>query len=72
MQEPIAMISQGLNEGDTVVVEGQYRLEDGSKVRIEVGPPTAAPGAAGPAGGSGSRDATNRPPGNAPPKLAGE
>lgn len=72
MQEPLALISQGLNEGDTVVVEGQYRLEDGSKVRVEADPPVAPPGAADPARRSGTRDATNRPPGNPPSKLAGQ
>jgi multidrug efflux system membrane fusion protein len=72
MQEPLALISQGLNEGDTVVVEGQYRLEDGSKVRVEPDPADAPPAAAGPASGSGTRDTTNRPPGNPPPKLAGQ
>ncbi len=65
MQEPLALISQGLSEGDTVVVEGQYRLEDGSKVRIEADPPAA------PATKSGTSDATNRPTGTQPPKLAG-
>jgi multidrug efflux system membrane fusion protein len=58
MQEPWALISDGLTEGQTVVVEGQYRLEDGSKVRIE--------SADSPPGG-----ATNRPLANEPSKPAG-
>jgi len=34
MQEGIAVIDKGLSAGDRVVVDGQYRLTDGSKVRI--------------------------------------
>ena len=30
-----AVLSKGLNEGETVVTEGQYRLRDGSKINIQ-------------------------------------
>jgi multidrug efflux system membrane fusion protein len=33
-QEGVAVVSKGLAAGDRVVVEGQYRLTDGAKVRI--------------------------------------
>ena len=46
MQDDWALISQGLTNGQEVVVDGQYRLEDGTKVLIEDN------GAAG-GGGSG-------------------
>jgi multidrug efflux system membrane fusion protein len=68
MQEPWALISDGLTAGETVVVEGQYRLEDGSKVRIEAAnPPAASPGAAGPVNRRGSGGL----PASQPPKPAG-
>ncbi|MGC1466135.1 MAG: efflux RND transporter periplasmic adaptor subunit [Pseudolabrys sp.] len=40
-QEGIAVIDKGLSAGDRVVVDGQYRLTDGSKVKI-VGPQSAS------------------------------
>jgi multidrug efflux system membrane fusion protein len=43
MQDGIAVISKGLNVGEKIVVDGQYRLTDGARVKIS-GP---APGAAG-------------------------
>jgi multidrug efflux system membrane fusion protein len=33
-QEDVAVISRGLQSGDRIVVEGQYRLIDGAKVKI--------------------------------------
>jgi multidrug efflux system membrane fusion protein len=61
MQSGWAMISQGLSDGQTVVVDGQYRLEDGSKVKVETNQPAASGGALGrgnrPANGAG----TNHP-----------
>ena len=33
-QEDVAVISKGLESGDRIVVEGQYRLIDGAKVKI--------------------------------------
>lgn len=35
VQEGIAVISKGLQPGERVVVDGQYRLTDGARVRIE-------------------------------------
>ncbi|HEY1797028.1 MAG TPA: efflux RND transporter periplasmic adaptor subunit [Stellaceae bacterium] len=35
VQDGIAVISKGLNPGDKVVVDGQYRLTEGAKVKIE-------------------------------------
>jgi len=35
VQDGIAVISKGLSAGDRVVVDGQYRLTEGAKVRIE-------------------------------------
>jgi multidrug efflux system membrane fusion protein len=43
VQDGIAIISKGLSPGDQVVVEGQYRLTQGARVRVT--PPTS--GAAG-------------------------
>ncbi len=34
-QDNIAVIAKGLAAGDDVVVEGQYRLTDGSKIRVD-------------------------------------
>jgi multidrug efflux system membrane fusion protein len=34
-QDGFAVIDKGLAAGDRVVVDGQYRLTDGSKVKIE-------------------------------------
>jgi membrane fusion protein, multidrug efflux system len=39
-QEGIAVIGNGLKAGDRVVVDGQYRLTDGSKVKINGPQPT--------------------------------
>ena len=33
-QEDVAVISKGLQSGERIVVEGQYRLIDGAKVKI--------------------------------------
>jgi membrane fusion protein, multidrug efflux system len=43
VQDGLAVISKGLRPGEQVVVDGQYRLVEGSRVRIE----PARPGAAG-------------------------
>jgi multidrug efflux system membrane fusion protein len=51
MEDGLALIETGLKAGEEVVVDGQYKLQDGSKIR------TAAPGNAGkgpvPAGAPG-------------------
>ena len=43
VQEGIAVVTKGLSPGEKVVVEGQYRLTKGARVRIAA----PAPGAAG-------------------------
>ena len=43
-QDDIAIIGKGLRAGEKVVIEGQYRLSNGSRVRIDQ--PTAQSGAA--------------------------
>jgi multidrug efflux system membrane fusion protein len=42
MQDNLALIDDGLAAGEKVVVDGQYKLQDGSKIRA------AATGKAGP------------------------
>jgi multidrug efflux system membrane fusion protein len=72
MQDDWALISKGLNLGDTVVVDGQYRLEDGTRVRIQdLDPPAAASSAAVPGGPRGTGGATNHPSTIQPPSAAG-
>jgi len=72
IQDGWALISKGLSDGQSVVAEGQYRLEDGSKVRVEdTNQPAGSPGALGRGNRRGNGGATNRPPANQPPKPAG-
>jgi multidrug efflux system membrane fusion protein len=46
-QDSIAVVSRGLTVGERIVIEGQYRLTDGAKVKIgapkqaELGGPAA-------------------------------
>jgi multidrug efflux system membrane fusion protein len=47
------VIQKGLTAGETVVTEGQLRLEPGSKIQTREGGPGGAPGAG--AGGQGGR-----------------
>jgi multidrug efflux system membrane fusion protein len=49
----VALIDEGLQAGQRVVVDGQYKLQNGSKV--QVGPPAGSPAA--------SRDAAGGKPG---------
>jgi multidrug efflux system membrane fusion protein len=42
MQDGIAVISKGLNVGEKVVVDGQYRLTDGARVKISAPTPGAS------------------------------
>ena len=42
MQDGIAVIGKGLSPGDRVVVEGQYRLTNGVRVKVEAKPAGAA------------------------------
>ena len=37
-----ALIAKGLNDGDRIVVEGQYRLQPGAKIRLAADPAPAA------------------------------
>lgn len=48
-----ALIAKGLNDGDRIVVEGQYRLQPGAKIRLAEDP-APDPKAAAKAGGGGS------------------
>jgi multidrug efflux system membrane fusion protein len=48
VQDGIAVVTKGLAPGDKVVVEGQYRLTQGARVRVAAPPvATPPPGAAG-------------------------
>jgi multidrug efflux system membrane fusion protein len=49
-----ALVEEGLQPGEQVVVDGQYKLQNGSKVRISTGEAAASPP-------SGSAPATNNP-----------
>lgn len=46
-QDDVAVIAKGLAVGEKVVVDGQYRLTDGAKVKIRTGQPGAAGAGAG-------------------------
>jgi membrane fusion protein, multidrug efflux system len=41
VQDGIAVISRGLAAGEKIVVEGQYRLTQGARVRLAVPKPGA-------------------------------
>jgi len=72
MQEDWALVSKGLSVGETVVVDGQYRLEDGTKVRVADGDqPAGSPAAPGRGNQRGTGGATNRPSSNPSPQPAG-
>lgn len=47
VQDQLAVIAKGLAAGETVVVEGQYRLSEGAKVKIRAATPATAAGPAG-------------------------
>jgi multidrug efflux system membrane fusion protein len=47
VQDGVALVAQGLTEGESVVVDGQYKLQPGSKIQQEL--PSAAQPNAGPA-----------------------
>jgi multidrug efflux system membrane fusion protein len=53
----IALIDQGLSSGEQVVVDGQYKLQDGSSVTIQ----SQAGNTAGAASGSGHQHQANSP-----------
>jgi multidrug efflux system membrane fusion protein len=48
MQEGVAVIEKGLNTGDKVVVDGQYRLTNGARIRIDTTKPDRSPAPAQP------------------------
>ena len=50
IQDGLAVIDKGIAAGDKVVVDGQYRLTQGAKVRIEPASSGTAPAAAAPSG----------------------
>lgn len=52
-----ALIASGLNDGDRIVVDGQYRLQPGSKIKPAGDAPAADPAAAAAPGG----DAAGKP-----------
>jgi multidrug efflux system membrane fusion protein len=71
MQDDWAMVAKGLTNGQEVVVDGQYRLEDGSKVSVQDGEqPAGSPGTVG-RGKRGGSGGTNHPTGNHPAKETG-
>jgi len=47
-QEGVAAIEKGLNTGDKVVVDGQYRLTNGARIRIDPPKPDRPPAPARP------------------------
>ena len=72
LQDNWALVAKGLSDGETVVVDGQYRLEDGSKVRVEDGrQPASSSGAPGRGTRRGTSAPTNSPPTNQPPWQTG-
>ena len=42
-QDGIAVIGKGVSVGEKVVVDGQYRLTNGARVRVDKPTPTAEP-----------------------------
>ena len=73
IQDGLALVSKGLSEGQTVVVEGQYRLEDGTKVipAQDANQPEASPGAPGRGNRRGNGGGTNQTPASQPAKRSG-
>jgi multidrug efflux system membrane fusion protein len=43
MQDGSAVVAKGIASGETVVVDGQYRLTDGAPIKIDQAPATATP-----------------------------
>lgn len=72
MQDDWALVAKGLSAGQTVVVVGQYRLEDGSKVKVEdTNAPAGSAGALGRGNRRGTGGATNHPTAEQSSKPAG-
>lgn len=47
MQDGVAVVAHGLASGDKVVVDGQYRLSEGSRVKTDTAPPAGPAATAG-------------------------
>lgn len=47
MQDGVAVVAHGLASGDKVVVDGQYRLSEGSRVKTDTAPPAGQAATAG-------------------------
>ena len=43
MQDDLAIVDKGIAPGEKVVVDGQYRLSDGTHIKIDTAPPAAPP-----------------------------
>jgi multidrug efflux system membrane fusion protein len=41
MQDDMAVVEKGLAAGEKIVVDGQYRLNDGARIKIDTTPPPA-------------------------------
>ena len=41
MQDDLAIVDKGLAAGEKIVVDGQYRLSDGARIKIDATPPAA-------------------------------
>jgi multidrug efflux system membrane fusion protein len=54
IEQQDAVIESGLHPGEKVVVDGQYKLQPGSKIR-----PTEPPGANAPTGNANWQNSTN-------------
>jgi multidrug efflux system membrane fusion protein len=50
MQDGLAVVTQGIVNGDKIVVDGQYRLSEGSRVKIDTAAPPAPAAATGKTG----------------------
>jgi hypothetical protein len=52
-QDGFAVIAKGLKVGDKIVSDGQYRLLNGSRIKVDAAVPQAEKPAASPAGKEG-------------------
>ena len=68
MQDELAIIDKGIAPGEKIVVDGQYRLSDGARIKIDTTPPAAPPP---PAAATPQAVQPNAPPPRAPPNKSG-